>query len=384
MSGSTGRKSSPIRVSSKSWKRAALSGSSTRSSAQSPSALVLVSGAEGDFNSMEKVKRKIQAILLAVGLLFLGSPGQTQSSKLKVAYPTTVGSMGVLWVTKDAGLFDKHGLNVEMIYIAGSSKIVQAMLAREIRISEIAIPAVIQANLAGADLVMLAGPNHRPGQKLMVKPEIKSREDLKGKKLGVTRFGTSDDFLLRYILTQWGIQPDREVALIQMGGSQEILVGLSSQAIDGGMISSPLNLRALKLGFQMLVDLSAIGVDYQGAGVVTTRSYVREQPDIVRRYLRAYVEGLHRFKTDKDLSLRILAKYSRIAERDMLEETYNHYAVKVMPRVPYPTMKGIRLVLDEIASRSPKAREIAPDSLVDLGYLREIDSSGFIKALYER
>jgi len=333
---------------------------------------------------MEKVKRRIQAILLAVGLLFLGSPGHTQSSKLKVAYPTTVGSMGVLWVTKDAGLFDKHGLNVEMIYIAGSSKIVQAMLAREIRISEIAIPAVIQANLAGADLVMLAGPNHRPGQKLMVKPEIKSREDLKGKKLGVTRFGTSDDFLLRYILTQWGIQPDREVALIQMGGSQEILAGLSSRGIDGGMISSPLNLRALKLGFQMLVDLSAIGVDYQGAGVVTTRSYVREQPDIVRRYLRAYVEGLHRFKTDKDLSLRILAKYSRIAERDMLEETYNHYAVKVMPRVPYPTMKGIRLVLDEIASRSPKAREIALDSLVDLGYLREIDNSGFIKALYER
>jgi len=109
--------------------------------------------------------------------------------------------MGVVWVTKEAALFEKHGLNVEMIYIAGSSKIVQAMLAKEIPISEIAIPAVIQANLAGADLVMLAGPNHRPGQKLMVKPEIKSREGLKGKKLGVTRFGTSDDFLLRYILT---------------------------------------------------------------------------------------------------------------------------------------------------------------------------------------
>ncbi|MBI2209491.1 MAG: ABC transporter substrate-binding protein [Deltaproteobacteria bacterium] len=238
------------------------------------------------------MKRSISVILLASIFFFWRAAGETQSSKLKVAYPTTVGSMGVLWVTKDAGLFDKHGLNVEMIYIAGSSKIVQAMLAREIRISEIAIPAVIQANLAGADLVMLAGPNHRPGQKLMVKPEIKSREDLKGKKLGVTRFGTSDDFLLRYILTQWGIQPDREVALIQMGGSQEILAGLSSRGIDGGMISSPLNLRALKLGFQMLVDLSAIGVDYQGAGVVTTRSYVREQPDIVRRYLRAYVEDL--------------------------------------------------------------------------------------------
>jgi ABC-type nitrate/sulfonate/bicarbonate transport system substrate-binding protein len=329
-------------------------------------------------------KRKTQAALLALALFFSASPARPQSVKLKVAYPTTVGSMGVVWVTKEAALFEKHGLNVEMIYIAGSSKIVQAMLAKEIPISEIAIPAVIQANLAGADLVMLAGPNHRPGQKLMVKPEIKSREGLKGKKLGVTRFGTSDDFLLRYILNQWGIQPDREVALVQMGGSQEILAGLSSGGIDGGMISSPLNLRALKLGFEMLVDLSAIGVDYQGAGVVTTRSYVREHPDVVRRYLKAYVEGLHRFKTDRDFSLKVLAKYSRIGERDMLEETYNHYAVKVMPRVPYPTLKGIQLVLDEIASRNPKAREILPPGLVDLSYLKEIDSSGFIKALYEK
>lgn len=324
------------------------------------------------------------AVFLGLVLFLRAGTVPAQLTRLKAAYPTTVGSMGVLWLTKEAGLFEKHGLSVELIYIAGSSKIVQAMLAKEIPISEIAIPAVIQANLAGADLVMLAGPNHRPGQKLMVKPEIKSKEDLKGKKLGVTRFGTSDDFLLRYILTQWGIQPDREVALIQMGGSQEILAGLSSRGIDGGVLSSPLNLRALKLGFQMLVDLSAIGVEYQGAGVVTTRSYVSEHPDIIRRYLRAYVEGLHRFKTDRDFSLKILAKYSRIAERDMLEETYNHYAVKVMPRVPYPTTKGIRLVLDEIGSRSPKAREIAPESLVDLSYLKEIDSSGFIKALYDR
>lgn len=305
-----------------------------------------------------------------------------QISKLKVAFPTTVGSMAVLWIAKDARLFDKHGLDVTLIYISGSSKVVQAMLAREIPIAEIAIPPVIQANLAGADLVMLAGPNHKPGQKLMVKPEIKNRAELKGRKLGVIRFGTSDDFLLRYLLTKWGIQPDREVALIQMGGSQEVLSGLASGSIDGGFISSPLNLRAVKLGFHTLVDSSAIGVDYQGAGVVSTRSYVRENPDIIRRYLTAYVEGLHRFKTDKEFSLKILAKYSRTTERDMLEETYRHYAVEVMPRVPYPTMKGIQLVLDEIGARNPKARQVSPASLVDLSYLQEIENSGFIRSLY--
>ena len=196
-----------------------------------------------------------------------------QTTKLKVAYPTTVGSMAVLWVAKDARLFEKHGLEVELIYVAGSSKVVQAMLAKEIPISEIAIPAVIQANLAGADLVMLAGPNHKPGQKIMVKPEIQTPENLKGKKIGISRFGTSDDFLLRYMLGQWKIQPDRDVALLQMGGSPEILAGLGSRGIDGGMLASPLHLRAVKLGFSVLVDLSTIGVDYQGAGVVTTRAY---------------------------------------------------------------------------------------------------------------
>src|SRR5689334_1751679 len=132
------------------------------------------------------------AALIAILTIVLTTPTLSAQTKLRVAYPTTVGSMGILWVTKDAGLFEKYGLDVNLIYISGSSKIVQAMLAREIPISEIAIPAVIQANQAGADLVMLAGANHKPGQKLLVKASIKRAEDLKGKKLGVTRFGTSD------------------------------------------------------------------------------------------------------------------------------------------------------------------------------------------------
>jgi NitT/TauT family transport system substrate-binding protein len=286
--------------------------------------------------------------------------------------------MAVLWVTKEARLFEKHGLQVELIYIGGSSKVVQAMLAREIPIAEIAIPAVIQANLAGADLVMLAGPNHKPGQKIMVIPEIKKPEELRGKKIGVTRFGTSDDF----VLGQWRIAPDREVALIQMGGSQETLAGMIAKSVDGGLLSSPLHLRAGKLGFSMLADLSTIGVDYQGAGVVTTQRYLGENPDTISRYLRAYVEGLHRLKTDKAFSMKVIGKYSRISEADALEETYQHYAVKVMPRVPYPTTKGIQMVLDEMSSRNPKAKSLQPGSFIDVANLRELEQSGFIKKLY--
>jgi NitT/TauT family transport system substrate-binding protein len=326
------------------------------------------------------IKRR-KSILLFSLVVWAGA-ASAQTTKLKVAYPTTVGSMAVIWVAKDARLFEKHGLEVELIYVAGSSKVVQAMLAKEIPISEIAIPAVIQANLAGADLVMLAGPNHKPGQKIMVKPEIKTPENLKGKKIGISRFGTSDDFLLRYILGQWKIQPDRDVALLQMGGSPEILAGLGSRGIDGGMLASPLHLRAVKLGFSVLADLSTIDVDYQGAGVVTTRAYARENQDVVRRYLRAYVEGLHRFKTDKNFSLKVIGKYTRISEADALEETYQHYAVKVMPKVPYPTTKGIQMVLDEIGSRDAKAKNLSPAALIDVHYLNELEQSGFVKNLY--
>ncbi|MGH7871335.1 MAG: ABC transporter substrate-binding protein [Candidatus Binatia bacterium] len=321
-------------------------------------------------------------IFLTLCLLTLPKHSAAQVTKLKIAYPTTVGSMAVVWVTKEAKLFEKHGLEVELIYVAGSSRVVQAMLAKDIPISEIAIPAVIQADLAGADLVMLAGPNHKPGQKIMVRPDIKRREDLKGKKIGITRFGTSDDFLLRYVLGQWNLQPDRDVALIQMGGSPEILAGLASRGVDGGMLSSPLHLQAAKFGYSLLADLSTIGVDYQGAGVVTSRSYIRESPDTVRRYLRAYVEGLYRFKTDKSFSTKVIGQYTRITDAEALEETYQHYAVKVMPKVPYPTTKGIQMVSDEIGTRAPKAKTLAPESFIDVSYLKELEQSGFIKRLY--
>ncbi len=325
----------------------------------------------------------VTKLFMALGFLFL-CPGLllAQMTKLKVAYPTTIGAMSVLWVTKEARLFEKQGLDVELIYIAGSSTVAQAMLAKEIPVSEIAIPAVVQANLAGADMVMLAGPNHKPGQKLMVKPEIKNLESLKGKKIGISRFGTSDDFLLRYALTLWNLRADRDVAMIQLGGAPEILAGLSSGTVDGGLLSSPLHLRAVKLGLSLLADLSNSGIDYQGAGAVTTRSFIRDNPETIRRYVRAYAEGLHRFKTDKSFSLKVLAKYTRIAEPEALEETYQHYAIKVMPKIPYPTTKGIQTVLDEIGSRNPKAKTLSPASVVDVTFLRDLEQSGFFKKLY--
>lgn len=330
---------------------------------------------------MKKIKIKI--ILMAVAMSCVAwLPAAHAQIKLKVAYPTTIGAMSVVWVTKEAGLFEKNGLAVELIYIAGSSTVAQAMLAKEIPIAEIAIPAVIQADLGGADLVMLAGPNNKPGQKIMARPDIKTPQALKGKKIGISRFGTSDDFLLRYALAQWHLRPDRDVAIIQLGGSPEILAGLASGTVDAGLLSSPLHLRAAKLGSVLVADLSTIGIDYQGAGMVTTRSFVRDNRDTIRRYIRAYVEGLHRFKTDKAFSLKVLAKYTRIHEPEILEETYQHYAIRIMPKIPYPTTRGIQTVLDQVGTRNPKAKTLQPASFIDVSFLKELEQSGFIKNLY--
>ena len=162
----------------------------------------------------------------------------------------------------------------------------------------------------------------------MVKPEIKRRERSEGQKIGISRFGTSDDFLLRYVLGQWNLQPDRDVALIQMGGSPETLAGLAAGAIDGGLLASPLHLQAAKFGYHLLADLSTIGIDYQGAGVVTTRSYMREAPDVTRRYVRAYVEGLAPFQDRQEFRRESDRQVLRITDQEALEETYQHYAVK--------------------------------------------------------
>ena len=170
--------------------------------------------------------------------------------------------------------------------------------------------------------------------------------------------------------------------MIQLGGAPEILAGLSSGTVDAGLLSSPLHLRAAKLGFSLLADLSNSGIDYQGAGVVTTRSFMRENSDTIRRYVRAYVEGLQRLKTDKTFSLKVLAKYTRIKEPETLEETYQHYAIRVMPKIPYPTTKGIQTVLDEIGSRNPRAKSLTPANFIDVTYLKELEQSGFIKNLY--
>jgi NitT/TauT family transport system substrate-binding protein len=252
---------------------------------------------------------------------------------------------------KDAGLFDKYGLDVALIYISGSSKIVQAMLAREIPVAEIAIPAVIQANQAGADLVMLCGPNHT-GTKIDGQDGPEKTRGLEGQKARRDALRTSDDFLLRYLFGPVENLARARRALLARWALARNLAGLASGSIDGGVLSRRSISAPRRRASSLMADLSAIGVDYQGAGIVT-RTYARERRTC-SRLREGHTSGARALQERQGVQIKVLAKYSRIdAGATALEGTYRHYAVNVMPRSPTRRRAGSRWCSTS-AARDPR------------------------------
>lgn len=169
-----------------------------------------------------------------------------------------------------------------------------------------------------------------------------------------------------------------------MGGIPEILAGLEKRAIEGGILSPPIVLKAKKLGFKELLDIGTLGVPYEQSNVVTSKGFIRKSEEIVRRFIKAYVEGIHFFKTNRESSIKVISKYTRIAERDVLEETYEIFGIKYLPSVPYPSLSAVKFVLEEEAKKNPKALSFNPHDFIEPKFVKELDESGFIKRLYER
>ncbi len=301
--------------------------------------------------------------------------------RFRVVYASAT-SGGPLWLAQDKGRFQAHGLDPELTFISGTTAVVQSTLSGESPISYAAAPAMLHATLAGADLVFIAGAVNTLLYDLVVHPSITKVEDLRGKAIGVTRFGASSDFSIRLVLEKkWGLNPDRDVTIRQMGDNRAIVTALQAGAIQAAPLTSDARLKAEKLGLKTLVDLGSLGIDYQHTALFTTREFVRKQEDTVRRFLRAFVEGIHLFRTDKAAAVKVLSKYAKTDDGELLEAYYREYAT-VFPKVPYPTLKGIQVILDDIAKQKPDARKVKPEDVVDLRFVRELEESGYIERLY--
>jgi NitT/TauT family transport system substrate-binding protein len=243
--------------------------------------------------------------------------------------------------------------------------------------------AIMQSNLRGADTVMIAGVVNTLTFQLYTDKSMSRPDHFKGKTVGVTRFGSSTDFAMRYALEKYGLDANKDVTILQLGNVPALLSALEAGKIQGAMLSAPTTLRAKKLGYPMLADLQMLGLEYQHTGIATTRSLIKSKPELVRDFMRAYVEGIHYAKTHRGETLEILAKYLRTDDREILDDTYDSIALNLVPEKPYPTLKGIQIILRELGIKDPNARSAKPEQFVDLTFIKELDSSGFIDRLYK-
>jgi len=329
--------------------------------------------------------RRPFAILLSVILCSLPAPLFSQGKNLKKIYVGVPAvSMGniIIFVTKEARLFEKYGLDAEPVLMSGSGIASRALVAGSVAISPITTPAVISAVLAGSDMVILA--HTMPGviQSLVVRPEIKRSEDLKGKTIGVTTFGSLGDFLVRHLAKIKGLNPDKDFALLQIGADPERLLALRQGKIHAATLSHPAFILAQRAGFNVLWDFFK-EIEYPWSEIATTRAQIKQDRDLVMRYMRAHIEGIARFKRDPEFAKKVIKKMLRLEDDSLAQESWELFAKYRLP-APYPNIKGMKTSYEYVSQTRPDVWNRKPEEFIDASFVEELDKSGFIKRLYER
>ena len=316
-------------------------------------------------------------------LLFFLQPAHGQGlPKIRAAYTSIAIQMDPIYIMKEMNLPRKQGLDVELLYIPVSSRAIQSALAGEIQFLTSAGVANVNANMAGGDFVGLTATLNTFIFKIVSKPEIKEIKELKGRKVGISRLGGVSDAAIRFALDRWGLVPDKDVAIIQIGGELEELLALQNKAVDAAVLSEPVATVALRTGSSLLFDLSTLGVPYSMHGFGTRKSFIRDNRDIAIRFMRAYLEGIYLFKTNKELALNVLKKYTRLDDVSVMQAAYDEYSQKYIPAVPHPSPEGIQTILDQLAKTRPQVRKFTPNDLIDPTILKQIEEGGFVKRLY--
>ncbi len=306
-----------------------------------------------------------------------------QPTKLNVGYVGINSDNVIAWIAKDTGIFARNGLDVQLIYFSGGTLATMALIAGETPIAQTAGPGIVNAVLSGSDAVMIAGGVTTLDYWLLSRPEVKSAGQLKGGSVAISRFGSASDFIVRYALQRIGLTPVKDVAILQVGALPDRLAAMEANRVQATVLAPPAMYMAQKRGFNILADVAELGLAYQATGVATTRKFIREHPDIVRKYIRSQVDAVHRFKTDRETGLRVLAKYLGLKEKDILERTYGGaIAENKLPAKQYPTVEGIRTILEPLKN-DPKAKSVKPEDFVDMRFIKELDDSGYIDKLYK-
>ena len=294
------------------------------------------------------------------------------------------GSTVVAHVTQKAGLFERHGLDVRIVYLVTVPITASALISGDIQIALMSGSGILSAALGGADVVQIGGLVNKLDYGLMVSPSIKSLHDLKGYSIGIAGLAGASEFAANYILRKEGMIPGKDVVLLSVGGQAERLAALATGKLKAVLIQPPFTGRAEKMGFRRLVDFSLLDLEVQQSGVATTRSYLKRDRKANLDLLKAIIEGIFFFKTRKEDTKRSLASVLKMQDQDALEEMYSLYARHLYPEVPYSSIKGLQNTLDTLAFRNPKAKDMDPKEVIDDSLVKEIEESGFIAQIRNR
>ena len=335
----------------------------------------------------EMLLKVLAAILIA--LLPLAAASSARSAevpkleKLVIGYPAPVASLGIIDVMRKGGLFRKNGLDVDLVYIQGSPILTAAMMSGQVPLSFIGGAAIVASAVGGADTVYLACGINTLYWRFFTTPDIKTVADLKGKKLGVSTIGSQEDSVVRFILRERGLVPDRDFGVIAVGGAPTRLAALSKGVIQGSTFIPPQDIAAEKLGLNPLIDMSKLGLYNPGSCFASTKTYVRTHRDTVMRVIKTFVEGLRYYRDNREFVLKVTADFAQNRDPSVLNPTYD-VVTRFQDRVPYVNMKGIEFMLKTLEARDPRAKSFDPANVVDASFIQELEKTGFIDAVWKK
>jgi NitT/TauT family transport system substrate-binding protein len=321
---------------------------------------------------------------MLISLTFIAAPAYAQRLDHAVlAYGSTGANLTPFWVARDAGLYKQYGLDVDIVFFRGSTIAINALATKDAHFGSFGASSSVLAKLGGVDTVLIA--TAAPGLLfyLLVKKEIKNASDLKGKKIAISRPGTDSDLGARVAVQRLGLG-EKEVSFISLGTDSERLGAMLQGVVDATVVTVSGYVTGQKMGFHSILDLGQANIPYEAAGLITTRALMRDNSDLVMKYVKGFVAGIHYAKTNREPTLKILSKYMRTDDRDVLNASYDYFVGRIIPRVPYVNEKGLQAVIDFIRQRNPQTPNVKASDFMDNRYIKELDDSGFIKALYSR
>jgi len=334
---------------------------------------------------MNLQKIAIASICLAV-LFAVAVPVSAQLSRVNVGYSAISGDQLPLWVGKETGIFEKNGLDIQTIFFTGGSTAILALVSGDVPITQVSGPGLVSSGLAGSDAVFVAGGMTSLNYVLMGKPGVNSPEQLKGGTVAISRFGSATDTIARFALRKIGLTPGKDVTLVQVGSGPDRLGAALTGRVTASVINPPSSFQAEKKGMTVIADVAKLGLTFQHTAPATTRKYIKEHQDLVRRYVKGHVEAVHRMWTDRETTIKVLGKYmGGGVEREILEKSRDNVLTEAMfPKKQFPTLEGLKFVLDDISERDPRAKTAKPEQFVDITFIRELDQSGYIDGLYKK